>query len=270
MALELTLRAPSSLPIEVEGLLPEAVREKTLAEIERWPIFCGNEQVPLAELFHARGAADDCRISFQGDMSRVHWIGAHLAAGAIHIAGSAGRHVGSQMTGGEITVEGDASDSLGAEMHGGLIRVSGRTGKRVGAAYLGSPRGMTGGLILVGGDAGDEVAHTMRRGLIAIGGTVGDFAAINMIAGSVLVWGGCGIRPAAGMQRGTLAVLGGQPTLLPTFRAAGPCQPVFLRVYLRELTRLGFPLPDELASATYELFHGDMLTGGRGEILLRK
>ena len=76
MPLELTLRSLSSVPIEVDGLVPDALAGKSLAEVERWPIFRGNEQLPLAELFHVRGATGDGRIVFQGDMPGVHRIGA--------------------------------------------------------------------------------------------------------------------------------------------------------------------------------------------------
>ena len=128
--------------------------------------------------------------------------------------------------------------------------------------------GMTGGVILVHGDAGHELGHTMRRGLIAIGGRAGDFAGINMIAGTVIACGGCGPRPAAGMQRGTLAVFGERPSLLPTFRPGGECEPLFLRLYLRKIAGLGLPISGAWLTAKYDLFHGDLLNGGRGEILV--
>ncbi|HEY1600080.1 MAG TPA: formylmethanofuran dehydrogenase subunit C [Pirellulales bacterium] len=269
MALELSLRAASTVPIEVEGILPHLLREKSRGEIERWKIFHGNQQIPLAELFHVAGIATDNQIVFLGDMAGVHSIGSGLQGGVIRVAGNAGRHAGSEMTDGELAIDGDAGDWLGAEMHGGLIRVSGRSGHQVAAAYRGSPRGMTGGAIIIHGDAGDEVAHTMRRGLVAIGGAVGDFPAVNMIAGSLFVFGACGIRPAAGMQRGTLVMLGPRPTLLPTFRSAGPCQPTFSRVYLRKLAELGLDVAKDFVDASYELFHGDLVTVGRGEVLVR-
>jgi formylmethanofuran dehydrogenase subunit C len=109
----------------------------------------------------------------------------------------------------------------------------------------------------------------MRRGLIAIGGNVGDFAGINMIAGSLFVLGTCGRRPAAGMRRGTIAVFNDHPALLPTFRSGGRCEPLFVSVYLGQLATLGFPISDHWRHAAYEIFHGDMLCGGRGEILVR-
>lgn len=269
MPLRLTLRGSSTIPLEIEGLTPDVLRDKTFAQIERWPVFHGNRQLPLADLFHVEGDAADQRLEFNGDMSSVHRIGAHMKSGTIHVAGNAGRHVGSEMAGGEITVDGDASDYVGGEMHDGLIRVRGSAGNHVGGAYPGSEAGMTDGVLLVHGSAGEQAAHTMRRGLVAIGGDVGDFAGINMIAGSLFVFGGCGSRPAAGMRRGTLAVFRDAPTLLPTFRSGGRCQPLFLRVYVRTLERLGFPIDGELLEARYEIFHGDLLNGGRGEILVR-
>ncbi|HVX63800.1 MAG TPA: formylmethanofuran dehydrogenase subunit C [Pirellulales bacterium] len=270
MPLKLQYQAETNVPIEVEGLLPTTVRGKSLAEIEKLPVFHGKGQEPLAELFKVSGDPGDGRLEFEGDLSGVHWIGARLSEGSIHVAGSAGRHLGSEMSGGEIHVEGNAGDWAGAEMHGGLIQVRGRAGHLVGAAYRGSPRGMTRGAIMIGGDAGDEVGRSMRRGLIAVGGSSGDYPAVNMIAGSVFVFGRCGARPAAGMHRGTLALFGEHPPrLLPTFKLAGPCQPQFLRIFLLALRKRGFAVAEPLLDASYLLYHGDLVEVGRGEILVR-
>jgi formylmethanofuran dehydrogenase subunit C len=269
MALLLKYRAETSIPVEVEGLVPEAVRDKSLGQIEKLPLFHGNRSLPLAEFFDVSGDPSDLRIDFEGELAGVHWIGAQMTCGAIHVAGSAGRHAGSQMRGGEIHVEGDAGDWLGGEMQRGLIHVRGRAGHLAGAAYRGSTRGMTGGAILIGGDAGDEVGHSMRRGLIAVGGSIGDSAGISMIAGSLFVMGSCGVRPAAGMRRGSLVLLGDRPTLLPTFRLAGPSRPLFPRIYLLRLRRHGLSVADDLLQSEYTLYHGDLVAGGRGEVLVR-
>jgi formylmethanofuran dehydrogenase subunit C len=269
MALQLKYKGQTGVPVEVEGLTPTALRGMPLAEIEKQTIFHGNQQLPLAEFFDVSGDAADLRMEWQGDLAGVHWIGAKMSEGEVHVAGNAGRHVGSEMTGGEIHVAGDAGDWVGGEMHGGLIHVRGRAGHLIGAAYRGSARGMTGGILLVGGAAGNEVGHTMRRGFLAIGGSCGDFPAINMIAGTLLVFGGCGIRAAAGMRRGTLAVFGDRPPLLPTFRAGGVCRPSFLPLYLRKLARLNFAFPGELMDAELAIYHGDLVTTGLGEVLMR-
>jgi formylmethanofuran dehydrogenase subunit C len=268
MPLKLTYRATTSIPVEVEGLLPEALRGLSLAEVERFEVQHGNQKCPLAEFFSVAGNADDSCLEFEGDLAGVHWLGTKMTEGTIRVAGSIGRHVGSEMRGGEIHVAGDASDGLGREMHGGLIHVAGRAGDRVGAAYPGSKRGMTGGTILVLGPAGSEIGHTMRRGLIATGGA-GDFAGINMIAGTILVFGDCGLRPGANMRRGTIGLFGQQPPkLLPTFREGGCDYLLVMRLVFRELTRLGYPLANTKTPARYRMFHGDLVSEGRGEILL--
>jgi formylmethanofuran dehydrogenase subunit C len=270
MPLKLQYQAQTTIPVEIEGLTPDAIRDKTLAEIEQFPIFHGNQQLPLAELFRVSGDPSDGRMEFEGDLAGVHWIGAGMSSGQIHVAGSVGRHLGSEMKGGEIHVQGNASDWVGGEMHGGLIHVLGRAGHLVGAAYRGSRRGMTGGTILVGGDVGDEIGHTMRRGLLAVGGSAGDCAGFNMIAGTILVFGGSGIRPGAGMRRGTIGLFGAEPPrMLPSFRRGPVDQPLFLRLLLRELNRLGFSFAPELMSAEIQFYAGDFVAAGKGEILLR-
>ena len=270
MPIVLEYWAQTTVPVEVPEILPEAICNRSLKEIEKRPVQHGNRQLALAEFFRVSGTAGDARLEFRGDLAGVHGIGARMREGVIHIDGSAGRHVGAQMRGGTIEIDGDAGDWLGAEMHGGSIRVHGKSGGRVGAAYLGSPRGMSGGTIIVDGSAGDEIGHTMRRGLIAIGGDIGDFAAINMIAGTLLVFGGCGVRPGAGMRRGSLVLFGTRmPQLLPTFRSAGVCRPAFPPLYFRALERRGMSVAPELWDSDYQLYHGDLLAGGRGEIMVR-
>jgi formylmethanofuran dehydrogenase subunit C len=270
MTLNLRYRAQTSVPVEIEGVVPDRLRERSLAEIERIEIFHGNRKLRLAEMFSASGDASDARIHFEGDLAGVHFIGYGMTAGEIRVHGNAGRHLGGEMTGGRIIVDGNAGDWVGGEMHGGLIRVAGSAGHLIGAAYRGSKRGMTDGAILISGDVGSEVGAAMRRGTIAIGGSCGDAAGFGMIAGSILVFGGCGIRIGAGMRRGTIALLGRDPpALLHTFRKAGCFRPLFLRLLLRELAGLGF----ESARAELEqellLYHGDLVALGKGEIWMR-
>jgi formylmethanofuran dehydrogenase subunit C len=269
MSLTLRLRAQSSVPIEVEGITPDSVRGKSLAEIERLEIFQGNVKLSLAEFFTVSGDPSDEVHDWEGDLAGVHWIGAKMTSGRIVIHGNGGRHIGSEMRGGEIHVLGDAGDWLGGEMHGGLIHVRGRAGHLVGSAYRGSAKGMTKGTILVAGDAGNEIGHSMRRGLIAVGGNMGDLAGLNMLAGTILVFGNSGIRHGAGMKRGTLVFLGNPPPLLPTFRRACRYRPEVLDLLYRELAQHDFRVPGEVLTCSYDLFNGDFLAGGRGEVLLR-
>ena len=268
MPLQLEYQADTCVPVEVEGLVPDIVREMSLSEIEKFEIFHGNNKLPLAELFSVTGDAGDGRMVWQGNLSGVHWIGAKMADGHVHVAGNAGRHVGSEISGGMIQVDGDAGDWVGGEMHGGLIHVRGRAGHLIGAAYRGSSRGMSGGTILIGGSAGNEIGHTMRRGLIAVGGDGGDLAGFNMLAGTILLFGNGGIRHGAGMRRGTIGLLGDRPPdLLPTFSLACRHRPVALQLILAQLVRHEFEVPDEILTAEFDVYNGDLIEGGRGEII---
>jgi formylmethanofuran dehydrogenase subunit C len=268
MALVLTYHGQTAVPVEVEGILPSAVRGLALAEIERMEICHGKQKLPLAEMFRVSGDPSDGRMEWEGELSGVHWIGARLDGGEVLIRGNAGRHVGSEMTAGSIRVEGTAGDWLGGQMRGGTIYVCGSAGHLVGAAYRGSPRGMTGGTILVEGTAGNEVGSAMRRGLIVLGGAE-DALGVNLIAGTILVFGPCGIRPGAGMRRGTIGLFGPETDLLPTFEYACRYRPPFFPLLVRELRQCGYPVPEGAITADVDLHHGDLVADGRGEILLR-
>lgn len=275
MTLEIQLRTASSIPIEVEGVHPSELRGLDRTAIERIEIHHGNRQLALAELFDVSGDASDERIVWQGDCSGVHWIGAGMSSGEMIIEGDAGRHLGSELRGGKIRVERNAGDWVGAEMRGGDIHVGGNAGHLVGAAYRGSPRGMTGGTIRVGGDAGNEIGHSLRRGTIAVGGSVGDLAGFNMLAGSIVIFGNAGIRHGAGMRRGTIAILGPErPPLLPTFKFACRYQPLAMMMIARRLAAEGLAAAAQWIEASaltppmVDLYRGDFLEGGRGEIWL--
>jgi formylmethanofuran dehydrogenase subunit C len=270
MVLRLEYRTSSSIPVEVEGFTPDLLRGKTVAEIERMEVFHGNRKEPLAAFFDVSGDAADEIHHWEGDLSGVHWLGTKMRSGEIHVEGRVGRHLGSEMRGGRITVSGDAGDWVGGEMHGGEIHVRGRAGHLIGAAYRGSPRGMTGGTIVIDGDVGNEVGHTMRRGLLVVGGNAGDLIGFNMLAGTILIFGNSGIRHGAGMRRGTLGFFGEQlPPLLPSFRHACRYRPEFLGVLCRALQGRGISVAASLTQGLVDLYHGDMIEGGRGEILLR-
>ena len=269
MTLRIVPTSKTSVPLELESITPDSLRELDLAAIEQIEIFEGNNKARLCDFFQVSGDPSDGELVFEGDLSGVHWIGTKMSSGRITIEGNVGRHLGSEMSGGQIDVKGDASDWVGAEMRGGTIHVRGRAGHLVGAAYRGSAAGMRGGTILIDGDAGNEVGHTMRRGMIAIGGSIGDLAAFNMLAGTVLVGAGQGIRHGAGMHRGTLVFLSEDaPELLPTFTHAGRQQPLVMTMLNRELSKLGYPHADLLLNE-FDLYHGDQIEGGRGEILVR-
>jgi formylmethanofuran dehydrogenase subunit C len=270
MPIKLTYRGNTSIPVEIEGLTPDWSCDKSLGEIERLEIFHGNEKLPLAEMFAVAGDAGDKRFEFEGDLSGVHWIGAHMRSGTISVHGPVGRHLGSELRGGEIHVDGDAAGWIGCEMRGGLIHVHGNAGDLVGAAYRGSARGMRGGTIIVDGNAGNEIGLVLKQGLIAIGGNAGDMIGFNMTGGAVLVFGNAGIRPGAGMHGGTIAILGpSPPQVLPSFRFDRRGCPEKLLPLLRQLRDQGVQFPDSIISPEMDVYIGDLVADGAGEIYLQ-
>lgn len=270
MALEITLHTTSDIPLEVDTIRLEEVREQSPDDVKRTLIQRGNKQTPLGEFFDVTGSANDDEIVWRGDCAKVKLIGSKMGAGRIRVEGNAGMHLGAEMTGGEITVDGNAADWVGAEMRGGAIRVRGNAGHLIGAAYRGGTRGMRGGEIIIDGDAGNEIGNSLRRGTIVVGGRAGDFVGVAMIAGTVLVFGETGIRHGAGMKRGTIGLFGSDTShdILPTFKAAGLFQPTWLRIYLRELKSRDVAVPGELLDASYRRYCGDFLELGKGEILV--
>lgn len=266
--LTLKYHANTTIPVEAEAITPDHLTGKSPAEIAKLPIQHGNREEPLGDFFHIAGDAADGQIQLEGDCSRVKWVGAGMASGAITVRGNIGMHVGSEMTGGEIHVHGNAADWVGGEMRGGMIHIHGDAGHLVGAAYRGSRFGMRGGTILVDGQAGNEIGATMRRGLIAIGGSTGDFPAVGMIAGSVFLFGMPGIRPAANMKRGTLALFADPGPLLPTFRVACTYRPLFMTMYLKQLQAWGYAPAQRIRGGRYRRYCGDLVSLGKGEILV--
>ncbi|MBA61653.1 MAG: formylmethanofuran dehydrogenase subunit C [Planctomycetaceae bacterium] len=270
MTLKLTYQGDTKIPVEIEGITPDIVQQLSLAEIEQLPVFHGKDKCVLADFFKISGDSADLHMHLSGQLTGVHWIGTKMQHGSITIDGDCGRHLGSEMRGGTIIVNGNAGDWIGGEMKGGLIHVHGNAGHQVGAAYRGSERGMNRGTIIIDGNAGNEIGLTMRRGLIVIGGNAGDLIGFNMLAGTVMIFGSSGIRHGAGMRRGSIIFMGEEhPQLLPSFRHAVQYQPEFMRVMLRKLADTGFHVTEENLNASYNLYHGDMIDGGRGEILLR-
>ncbi|MBX9584161.1 MAG: formylmethanofuran dehydrogenase subunit C [Gemmataceae bacterium] len=266
MGVTLTLRAPSPIPIEVFGVTPERVANLSAAEVAKLPVQHGNRSEPLGEFFDVTGSrfAD---LHFAGDTRTVKGIGAGMAGGSVYVQGDAGMHAGAGMTGGTLVIVGRAGDWLGAELRGGTIEVRGSVDGRCGAAYRGSRRGMTGGLIQVRGSAGDELGLLMRRGLIVIEGGCGAFAGASMIAGTIVVFGPAGPRLGAGMKRGTIVAAGGVAELPPSFAHACDYNPTFLELYQAELAGLRAEYPWRLP-AVVRSYRGDLLYGGRGEVLV--
>jgi len=272
MPLILSLTQPTTIPLEVDDIRLETVRDQTIDQIKSTEIQYGNQRRPVGEFFSISGsAAEDNQMIWQGDCSRVKLIGCGLTEGSVIVEGDAGMHLGAEMRGGHIVVRGNAQDWVGAEMHGGRIEVLGNAGHLIGAAYRGARQGMTGGEILIHGSAGNEVGHTMRRGLIAVAGRTGDAAGFGMRAGTLVLCGATGIRIGAGMNRGTIVCcdLEHDADMLPTFKWGCRYAPEFMRIYFQHLIQNDFPVPPACLQASFDRYSGDFLESGRGEILIR-
>jgi formylmethanofuran dehydrogenase subunit C len=208
------------VPIEAECLSPDVLAEKSRKEITALPIWEGNRERTLGELFKLEGRADpidELGLTIRGDVSKVRRIGTEMSGGTILIHGNVGMHLGEEMKGGTITVEGNAGSWTGSKMRDGLIEVKGNAGDYIGAAYRGSTNGMRGGTIIIHGNAGSDVGCFMRNGLIKIHGDVGPFVGIRMRNGTIFVQGNSEARAGAEMSKGKIVIGGRIPSILPTF-----------------------------------------------------
>lgn len=271
MPLQLQLRQSQPLGIDLEGVLPERLNSREA--IANCRVRVAKQLYELDELFAIRGTAEsDQTIEFTGDLACGHRIGQSMTAGTLRIAGSAGRHLGQSMRGGMIEVQGHASDYTGCELAGGEILVQGSAGDFTGGALPGSVRGMTGGAIFVGGSAGRRTGEAMRRGLLVIGGTSGDHAGYRMLAGTIVLANGGGAGHGSGMKRGTIAILGSmsEPPM-PTFTQGAVQQLLVMKLLARDIGSRSLTsmhvITEKLAMPLVQ-WHGDLLAGGRGELLL--
>lgn len=255
----------STVPLEADPITPDLLQLKIRAEIERLPLYHGNEQLLLGDFFSVQGERSN-QIRLRGDLSQVKNIGVGMQTGRIVIESSIGMHVGARMAGGEIQVHGNAGDWAGAEMTGGLLWINGSAGNRAGSAYRGSKYGMRGGVILIEGSGGHEVGGYMRRGLIAVRGNLEDHAGARMVAGSIFVFGRVGGRTGGGMKRGSIVCFN-PLDLLSTFRLTSIYAPLFVTIYLRALRSRGFSVP-EISGGRFTRYCGDLAELGKGEILV--
>jgi formylmethanofuran dehydrogenase subunit C len=262
------LKQQPTVPLEAEVLSPDVVANLSNGEIRALTVYHGKRQLPLGEFFDVEGEHSD-ELVLHGSMHKVRWVGRGMSRGCVTIHGSIGMHLGAYMKGGRIDVQGDAGDWIGAEMRNGRIHVHGNAGGQIGAGYRGSLRGMRGGTIVVEGSAGLEVGMRMRRGTIVVKGPVRDFAGLQMKGGTIVLGSGAEIRTGAWMNRGTIISLAPLP-LMPTFAYACSYNPVFVRLYARQLESLGQQLPSRPTEGAYERYVGDLAVPGKGELLVWK
>lgn len=265
------------LAVNVTGVVPDRAAGLSAAAVSRLPISADERACQLGEIFEVhRGdeRGDDDNIVFRGDTSRVHGIAAGMLAGNVTVEGTAGRHAGEGMRGGRLTIRGDAGDWLACGLRGGLVHVHGSAGDNAAAALPGHAAGVDGGIVLVEGSVGALAAARMRRGILAVAGKAGEAAAFEMRAGTVIVAGELGRWAGAGMHRGSVIALGAVPEIWPAFVRGSLWQPAFVPLLLRELAERGWQTARMARSADrlqgpWQQWHGDRLSGGRGELLHR-
>lgn len=246
------------VPVEAQCISPDVFAGKSLDEIAKLPLWEGNKQRSLGELFEIEGEPSDkpesLSIHVHGEVQKVTRIGSGMSAGEVIVSRDVGVHLGEEMKGGKITTGGNADSWLGAMMKGGTIEVKGNAGDYVGAAYRGSVKGMRGGAIVIHGNAGNELGCFMRKGLIKVYGSTAQFAGVHMKDGAILVMGDSDGRAGAEMTGGKIVIKGRMGEVLPTFTIDG----VKAKVKVNG---------DEVTGPFY-LFVGDMAESGEGKLYL--
>ncbi len=238
-------------PLEAALLRPDTLGALGSAEeVARQLLPVGRTTVPLGDWFHVTGSAG-LRLTLR-DCPPLARLGAQMKAG-------------------ELIVEGDAGDDLAAALGGGTVRVTGDAGANVGGPLDSTTRGMTGGEIIVHGNVGARPGWRMRRGLLAVGGICGELPGYEMLAGT-LVLNQCAELSTLGTaaRRGTLLTLTPEP--LPADDERYALDSVLkadhftaLRLVLRRLEQLNYPVPASAWSARYALRSGDRLELNRAE-----
>jgi formylmethanofuran dehydrogenase subunit C len=240
----------------------------TPAAIARLPLWLGNRETPLGELFQVSGG-DPEHLVLRGECARLDRIGADMDAGRITVEGDGGWYLGQGMGGGEIRVQGNAGPFAGAAMAGGALHIEGDAGDFLGGAIPGARQGMRGGQILVKGNCGDRAGDRLRRGQILIAGDAGGYCGSRMLAGTLAVLGRTGEYAGYGMRRGTLLLAQAPASLPVTFNDSGQIELTFLRLLYRAL-HAADPAFERLDPATCRVQRhvGDLACQGKGEILI--
>ncbi len=245
-------------PIYAECITPDVFQGKTAAEIAELPVYEGNKQKKLGDLFKIEeNTAETPNITINGDAGEVRRIGMGMKNGEIIINGNAGMHLGEKMAGGKITVNGDVGGWAGSDLKGGLIEIHGNASDYLASPYRGSSVGMHGGKIVVDGNAGSDSACYMHGGLIKIKGNTGQFLGFHMCDGTIQVGKNPGTRIGANMTGGKIVVLGFLEEVMPTFTIDNVKPKVKI---------------DDTESATgpFYVFLGDLAEKGTGKLFVSK
>ncbi len=283
MPLTFTLKSETRLPIDLTRMFvvcPHETSGRLLAAVE---ILVGNQYCSLGDVFQIEGAGEDRIQVWEGELDRVSGLGAAMRGGTIIVNGNVGCRVGARMSGGRLEIRGNAGDGVGTAMQGGQLIVAGDVGERAGGAETPGEKGMSGGSLLIGGNAGDLAGLRMRRGNLVIAGDCGARAGYQMLAGSLFVGRRIGSQFGHEMKRGTILALTppDEEPPLPRFRHSGKFPLVAISMLLTAWEKDLAGLPDcqlglhslshRIANdrvRSWDMFYGDHVWGGRGEILV--
>lgn len=268
----LQLKQAPALRLDLRALQPAALAAWGAAEVEKLPVFHGNDRTCVADWFDldTGPAAEAPTLTLQGDLTRADRIGWCLDGGIIDVQGDAGDYLGAGLKSGSVRTTGSAGVLAGCEMQGGRLEVGGNVGDFAGAPLPGSMEGMRGGVFVVHGTAGERLADRMRRGSLLVFGDAGDFAASRLVAGTVAIGGRTGAHLAHGMRRGSVVCAGPAPALAPTFNPMQGDLRVIWQLLARDIARLAGPdSPFAALPATRpQRWAGDLGAGGQGELWL--
>src|SRR5262252_7871012 len=137
-----SLRAPLTEPLQVEGLTADRVAGLSECEIAALPVWLGDRKARLGDFFDVKGERSD-RLRVVGALGNVHGVAAGMAGGELLLDGDGGRGVAQRMTGGLVVVGGDVGDDAARSMIGGTLVVLGRIGP--------SPGSKRGSIVALGG-----------------------------------------------------------------------------------------------------------------------
>jgi formylmethanofuran dehydrogenase subunit C len=126
-----TLRAPLTEPLKVDGLTADRVAGLSACEIAALPAWLGARKARLGDFFDVKGERSD-RVRVVGALGDVHGVAAGMAGGELVIDGDGGRGVAQGMTGGLVVVGGDVGADAARSMIAGTLVVFGHTGAEAG------------------------------------------------------------------------------------------------------------------------------------------
>jgi len=221
----LTIKKQPDLFLEAECFTPDALAGKKETEITELPVYIGKTVEKIGDYFTVSGdagpSADTTRLIFNGDFTRVKYIGSKMSAGEVIVNGDADMYVGSWMSGGKLTVNGNVGHFAATEMSGGELIITGNVGNYLAASYRGDWRGMTKGRILVNGNVGSDCATFMLGGEIEIGGNIDVHVMTHADGGKVIIHGNAKSRLGGQATRGEIYLFGTVDVMMPGYVPTG-------------------------------------------------